>query len=153
MGRENIHAVAIGYSEQYLIWLKVILKLEKEFPNSEARLSLFECYIDKKLVYWSSLCARILNVYDIIKKRTKETSLNISSTCIPSTTIAGAGQHSFNTCLVRCTWYGWCMPTNQIPVQCLASVAAHCWFNAGQSSTTLAQQYVTKMSNTRWPAL
>ena len=26
----------------------------------------------------------------------------MSSTCIPSTTIAGAGQHSFNTCL-RCT--------------------------------------------------
>ena len=141
MGREKNHAVAIGYSEQYLLWLKVILKLEKEFPNSEARLSLFECYIDKKIVYWSSSCARILNVRGIIKKRTKETSLNISSTRIPSITIAGAGQHSFNTCL-RCTWYRWCRPTNQIQVQCLASVAANCWFNAGQSSTTLAQQYL-----------
>ena len=56
--------------------------------------------IDKKSVYWSSSCARILNV----QERTKETSSNISSTCIPFTTIAGAGQHSFNTCL-RCTSY------------------------------------------------
>ena len=51
------------------------------------------------------------------------------STCIPFTTIAGAGQHSFNTCL-RCTWYRGCRPTHQIPVQCWASVAAHCWFNS-----------------------
>ena len=36
---------------------------------------------------------------DITKEKTKETSSNISSMCIPSTTIAGAGQHSFNTCL------------------------------------------------------
>ena len=48
-------------------------------------------------MYWSSSWARILNVQDIIKERTKETSSNISSTCITSTTIAGAGQHSFNT--------------------------------------------------------
>ena len=34
---------------------------------------------------------RILNVQDIIKERTKEASSNISSTCIPSTTISGAG--------------------------------------------------------------
>ena len=51
-----------------------------------------------------------------------------------STIITGAGQHSFNTCL-RCTWYRGCGPTHQIPVQCWANVAAHCWFNADQSST------------------
>ena len=50
-------------------------------------------------MYWPSPWARILNVQDIIKERTKETSSNISSTCIPSTTITGAGQDSFNTCL------------------------------------------------------
>ena len=55
--------------------------------------------IDKKSVYWSSSWARILNVQDIIEESTKETSSNISSTCIPFTTIAGAGQHAFNTCL------------------------------------------------------
>ena len=33
---------------------------------------------------------------DTIMERTKETSLNISLTCIPSTTIAGVGQHSFH---------------------------------------------------------
>ena len=58
--------------------------------------------------------------------------------CIPSTTIAGAGLHSFNNCL-RCTSYRGCRPAHQIPVQCWASVAAHCWFNASQSFTTLAQ--------------
>ena len=94
--------------------------------------------IDKKTVYWSFSWARILNVQDIIKEITKETRSNISSTCIPSTTIAGAGQHSSNTCL-RCTSYRGCGPTHQILVQCWASIAAHCWFNAGQSSTTLAQ--------------
>ena len=57
--------------------------------------------------YWSSSWARILNVQNILKERTKETSSNISSTCIPSTTIAGADQHSFNTCL-RCTSYSGC---------------------------------------------
>ena len=61
----------------------------------------------------------ILNVQDIIKKRIKETSLNISSPCIPSTTIAGAGQ--------RCTWYRRYTPTHQISVQCWVNVAAHCW--------------------------
>ena len=44
----------------------------------------------------------------------------MSSTCITSTIIAGAGQHSFNTCL-WCTWYRGCRPTHQIPVQCWAS--------------------------------
>ena len=53
------------------------------------------------------------------------------------TTIAGASQHSFNTCL-RCTLYRGCRPTHQIPVQCWASVTVHCRFNAGLSSTTLA---------------
>ena len=62
--------------------------------------------IDKKSVHWSSSWARILNVQDVIKERTKETSSNISSTCI----IAGAGQHSFNTCL-RCTSYRVCRLT------------------------------------------
>ena len=52
--------------------------------------------IDKKSVYWSSSWARILNVQDIIEERTEETSSNISSTCIPSTTIAGAGQQLSN---------------------------------------------------------
>ena len=67
--------------------------------------------IDKKSVYWSHSWARILTVQNIIKERTKETSSNISSTCIPSTTIAGAGQHWFNTCL-RCTSYRGCsLPT------------------------------------------
>ena len=98
-------------------------------------------------MYLSSSWARILNVQGIIKyvqgiikKRTKETSSNIYSTCIPSTTIAGAGQHSFNICL-RCTSYRGRSPTHQIPVQCWASIAAHCWFNAGQLSTTLVQHY------------
>ena len=47
------------------------------------------------------------------------------STCITSTTNAGACQHSFNTCLLclRCTWYRECRPTHQIPVQCWASWA------------------------------
>ena len=39
--------------------------------------------MDKKSVYWSSSYTRILNVQDIIKERTKETSSNIYSTCIP----------------------------------------------------------------------
>ena len=43
----------------------------------------------------SHLC---LNVQDIIKERTKEKSYNVSSTFILSTTIAGGGQHPFNTC-------------------------------------------------------
>ena len=79
--------------------------------------------IDKKSVYWSSSWSRILNVQDIIKDRTNEKSSNISSTCIPSTTIAGASQHSFNTCLL-CTWYRGCRPTHQIPVQCWASIGS-----------------------------
>ena len=60
----------------------------------------------------SSSWARILNVQNIIKERTKQTSLNISLTYIPSTTIADAGQHSFNTCL-RCTSYRGCRPTHK----------------------------------------
>ena len=50
-------------------------------------------------MYWSSSWARILNVQDIITERTKEESSNIPYMCIPSTTIAGAGQHLFNTCV------------------------------------------------------
>ena len=46
----------------------------------------------------------------------------MSSTCITSTTIDGAGQHSFNTCL-RCTWYIGCRPTHPIPAQCCGQ---HC---------------------------
>ena len=68
-------------------------------------------------MYWSSSWARILNVQNIIKERTKETSSSLSSTCIPSTTIAGAGQHLFNTRL-QYTSYRGCGPTHQIPVQC-----------------------------------
>ena len=57
-------------------------------------------------MYWSSSWARILNVQDIIREKTKETSSDISST-----TIAGAGQHSFNTCL-QCTSYRGCSLPN-----------------------------------------
>ena len=41
--------------------------------------------------------------------------------------------------LMGCTSYPRCRPTNPIPVQCWASVAADCWINTGRSSTTLAQ--------------
>ena len=58
--------------------------------------------IDKKSVYWSSSWARILNVQDIIKERTMETSSNIIFDVYSFH--RRAGQHSFNTCL-RCTWY------------------------------------------------
>ena len=74
--------------------------------------------MDRKSVYWSSSWANILNVQDIIKERTKETSSNISSTSIPSTTIAGADQHPFNTCL-QCTWYRVC---STLLVQCRSIV-------------------------------
>ena len=81
-----------------------VVKQDKYLKNSRKRVPELRgpalvCLsaIDEKSVYWSSLWARILNVQDIINERTKETSSNISSTCIPSTTIAGAGQHSFNT--------------------------------------------------------
>ena len=126
----------------YLMLIKNVVLITTGKGVSELRVSALVCLsaIEKKSVYWSSSLEslRILNVQDIIKERTKETSSNISSTCIPSTTIAGAGQHLFNTCL-RCTSYRGCRPTHKIPVQCRASIAAHCWFNAGQSSTTLAQ--------------
>ena len=94
------------------------------------------CFSAKKTKswYWSSSRARILNVQAIIKERTKKTSSNISSTCIPSTTIAGAGKHSFNTCLRR-TWYWECRPAyppnsgsmmgqrcSPLPVQCRSIV-------------------------------
>ena len=80
----------------------------KSFRTPRPGFSLFECY-RQKLVYWSSSWARILNVQDKIKERPKDTSSNIPSTCIPSTTIAGADQHSFNTCL-RYTSYRGCRP-------------------------------------------
>ena len=76
--------------------------------------------IDKKSVYWSSSWARILNVFDVYY-------FHHHRRCWP---------HSLNTCL-RCTWYRGCRPTHQIPVQCWASIATHCWFDAVQSSTTL----------------
>ena len=76
--------------------------------------------------------------YRLIEEITKKTTSNIYSTWIPSTTIAGAYQHSFNTCL-QCISYRGCRPTHQIPVQCWASIAAHCWFNAGQSDTLKEQ--------------
>ena len=37
--------------------------------------------------------------------------------------------------------YTRCRPTHQIPVQCWASVTAHCWFNADKLSTRLARHY------------
>ena len=121
-------------------------KLEKEFPNSESWLRLYECCRQK---FGSLFCkhdciglpARILNVQDITKERTK--LKYISSTFIYSTTIAGAGQRPFDTCqwiVLRVSLrYTRCRPTHTIPVQCWASVAAHCWFNADKLSTTLVQ--------------
>ena len=127
-------------NDSFLQHINYYLKTIKGVPDVRGPALVCLSAIDKKSVYWSSSWARILNVQDIIKGRTKERSSNISSACISSTTIAGAGQYSFNTCL-RCATYRWCRPTLQIPVQCLAIIAAHCWFNAGQSSTTLAQHY------------
>ena len=76
---------------------------------------------------------------------------NIFSTGIPSTTIAGAGEHPFNRLLasescnvsLRCRpkSYRGCRPTHPIPVQCWDSVAAHCWFNADKPSTMPVQHY------------
>ena len=58
----------------------------------------------------------------------------ISSTFIHSTTIAGAGQHPFDTCqwiVLRLSLrYTRCRPTHLILVQCWTSVAALCCFNA-----------------------
>ena len=115
------------------MWSKVTksIKTRKGVPKLRGPALVCWSAIDKKSVYWSSSWARILNVQDIIKERTNETSSNISSTCIPSTSIASAGQHLSNTCL-RCTWYRGCRPTHQIPVQCWVSVAAHCLFDARQ---------------------
>ena len=42
---------------------------------------------------------------------------------------------------IRCTSYTQCRPTHPIPVQCWDSVATHCWLNAGQSYSTLANIY------------
>ena len=85
------------------------------------------------LVYLSAIDKKFsVLVQYIIKGRTKESSSNISSTCIPSTNIASADQHLFNTCL-RCTPYREDVggPTHQIPVQYWASISAHCWLNVG----------------------
>ena len=71
----------------------------------------------------------ISKISDIIRMKEPRRLVKYISTCIPSTTIAGAAQHLFNTCL-RCILYRGCRPTHQIPVQCWASVPAHCWFNA-----------------------
>ena len=135
-------AVICTYQIFVNFWVKRTKKLAafRNWRSSRTQGPALVCLsaIDKKSVYWTTSWARILNVQDIIKKRTKETSSNISSTCIPSTTVAGAGQHSFNTGLLY-TRYRACMPTHQIPAQCWASVSAHCWFNAGQLSATLVQ--------------
>ena len=93
---------------------KVFLKMVqsgsicRQFPNSilkktrkgvtELRGPALVCLsaIDKKSVYGSSSWVRILNVQDLIKERTKETSSNISPTCISSTTMR---KHvAFNQC-------------------------------------------------------
>ena len=105
--------------------------------------------IDKKSVYWYSSWARILNVQDIIGEDKFKY-------------IAGASQHSFNSCLL-CTLYRGCRPTHQIPVQCWASVAAQCWFNAGQLSAMLfccivcantwhSTNAVSILTHSRWPS-
>ena len=89
-------------------------------------------------MYCSSSWARILNVRDVIKERTKETSSNISLTCIPSTTIAGAGQHAFNTCR-RCTSHrGW------------RSMATKFRFNVGPALQPIAGS-MTVNRQWRWP--
>ena len=74
--------------------------------------------------------------------------------CIPSATIAGAGQHPFNTCL-RCTWYRGCRPTHQIPVAntnlspgLLYTLHKHvafnqCCFNIDPQFSTLARHWNT----------
>ena len=49
----------------------------------------------------------------------------MSSTCITSTTIAGAGQHSFHACL-RYTSNRGCRPTLQIPVQRCSPLLVQC---------------------------
>ena len=69
----------------------------------------------------------------------------ISLTFIYSTTIAGAGKHilaskSCCPCLYD-THLKRCRATHPISIQCWASVATHCWFNADKLSTTLAQHY------------
>ena len=75
------------------------------------------------------------NGLDIIKDRTKETSSNRSSTWIPSTTIAGAGQHSFNTCLPR-------TEDEDLPTKF--------WFNVGPASQPIAGSMPVK-GLWRWP--
>ena len=45
-----------------------------------------------------------------------------------------------------------CRPTHPIYVQCSARVAAHCWFNAGQSCTTLAQHHTDGTHDSSTPA-
>ena len=59
--------------------------------------------------------------------------------------IAGSGQHPLDTCqwIVLCMYlrYTRCRTTHPILVQWWARVAAHCWFNAGQLCTTLAQHH------------
>ena len=74
--------------------LLTYIKLEKKFTNSEARLSA----IEKKSLCWSSLWARILNVQDIIKGEPRD-KIKYIFDVYSFHTIAGAGQHSFNTCL------------------------------------------------------
>ena len=56
---------------------------------------------------------------------------------IPSTTIANKSMYAS----IRCTWYTQCRPIHPVPVQCWATVTAHCWCNAGQSNSTLAQYW------------
>ena len=102
--------------------------------------------INANLVKEGSFPINVKLVKEEIWKEARR-QVNISSTFIPSTTIASAGQLPFNSlasesrCCVslRCTSYTRCRPTRPIPVQCWVSVSGHCWFNAGQSSTMLAQ--------------
>ena len=56
------------------------------------------CLGDKNLAqYFVNITALFLNVQDIIEERTKDTSISSTYRHIPSTTIAGAGQHPCNT--------------------------------------------------------
>ena len=105
------------------------------------------------------------------KERTKKTNKiysNYLQRDISFTTIADAAQHSFNPCL-RWTSYSLTedvdltlgRPTHQIPVQCWASVTAHCWFNGGQLSTSLRKHVAFTQccfnmlthSLRRWPGI
>ena len=56
----------------------------------------------------------------------------------PNSGVKGSGANHYPRAPARCTSYRGCRPTHHILVH-WASVVAHCWFNAEQSSTALNQ--------------